>query len=242
MSNKVIIIGATSGMGKRIAELYAEKGWRVGISGRRQDLLDELKNKYPTQVESECFDITKNENIENLQSLIHKIGGSDLLIISAGGGDTSDDLSWELDKWMVDINVNAFVQIANWVFNYFINQGYGHMAVISSIAAYRGNSQAPAYSASKAFQSIYFEGLALKARRARNSEKNITVTCIEPGFVDTKMAKSKKLFWVVPVDKAARQIIRGIERKKRKVYISRRWRIVAWIMKWIPYGIYKRIA
>jgi short-subunit dehydrogenase len=242
MSNKVIIVGATSGMGKRIAELYAEKGWSVGITGRRQDLLDELKNRYPTQVESECFDITKNENTERLQALIQKLGGLDLLIISAGGGDTSDDLRWELDKWMVDINVNGFVQIANWTFNYFIKQGYGHMAVISSIAAYRGNSQAPAYSASKAFQSIYFEGLALKARRARISKKNITVTCIEPGFVDTKMAKSKKLFWVVPVDKAARQIIQGIERKKRKVYISRRWRIVAWIMKWIPYGIYKRIA
>jgi short-subunit dehydrogenase len=242
MSNKVIIVGATSGMGKRIAELYAEKGWRVGITGRRQDLLEELKNRYPDLVESENFDITKNENIERLQSLIQKLGGLDLLIISAGGGDTSDDLSWELDKWMVDINVNGFVQIANWTFNYYMSQGYGHMAVISSIAAYRGNSQAPAYSASKAFQSIYFEGLALKARRARISKKNITITCIEPGFVDTKMAKSKKLFWVVPVDKAARQILRGIERKKRKVYISRRWVIIAWIMKWMPYSIYKRIA
>ena len=216
MSKKVIIVGSTSGMGKRIAELYAEKGWRVGITGRRQDLLDELKQKYPGLVESECFDITKNENISKLQSLIQKLGGLDVLLISAGGGDTSNDLSWELDKWMVDINVNGFVEIANWAFNYFMNQGYGHMAVISSIASYRGNSQAPAYSASKAFQSIYFEGLALKARKARLSKKNITVTCIEPGFVDTKMAKSKKLFWVVPVDKAARQIIRGIERKKRR--------------------------
>ena len=242
MAKKVIIVGSTSGMGKRIAELYAEKGWRVGITGRRQDLLDELKQKYPVLVESECFDITKNENIARLQSLIQKLGGLDLLIISAGGGDTSNDLSWELDKWMVDINVNGFIQIANWTYNYFINQGYGHMAVISSIASYRGNSQAPAYSASKAFQSIYFEGLALKAKKAERSKKNIAVTCIEPGFVDTKMAKSNKLFWVVPVDKAARQIIRGIERKKRKVYISRRWRIIAWIMKWLPYSIYKRIA
>lgn len=242
MVKKVIIVGSTSGMGKRIAELYAEKGWRVGITGRRQDLLDELKQEYPAHFESECFDITQNENIAKLQSLIRKLGGLDLLIISAGGGDTSNDLSWELDKWMVDINVNGFVQIANWTFNYFINQGYGHMAVISSIASYRGNSQAPAYSASKAFQSIYFEGLALKARKAKLSKKNITVTCIEPGFVATKMAKSNKLFWVVPVDKAARQIIRGIERKKRKIYISRRWEIIAWILKWLPYSIYKRIA
>ena len=242
MSKKVIIVGSTSGMGKRIAELYAENGWRVGITGRRQDLLDELKQKYPGLVESECFDITKNENISKLQSLIQKLGGLDVLLISAGGGETSNDLSWELDKWMVDINVNAFIEIANWAFNYFMNQGYGQMAVISSIASYRGNSQAPAYSASKAFQSIYFEGLALKARKARLSKKNITVTCIEPGFVDTKMAKSNKLFWLVPVDKAARQIILGIERKKRKVFISRRWKIIAWILKLLPYSIYKRFG
>ena len=239
MHEKIIIVGATSGMGKRLAEMYAEKGWKVGVTGRRQNLLDELKQKYPDQVEYECFDVTEPESILKIHSLVEKLGGLDVLLISAGGGDISKELSWELDKWMVDINVNGFVQLANWGFNYFIRQGYGHLAVISSIAANRGNSEAPAYSASKAFQSVYFEGLAMKARRLNNK---IIVTCIEPGFVATKMAKSDKLFWVVPVDKAARQIINAIEKKKRKVYISRRWEIIAWIVKQLPYSIYRRIV
>jgi short-subunit dehydrogenase len=226
-------------MGRRLAEMYAEKGWNVGITGRRNILLDELKQNYPEQLQTECFDVTQPDIRFKIESLVEKLGGMDVLLISAGGGEVSTELSWELDKWMVDTNVNGFIQLANWGFNYFLRQGYGQLAVISSIAANRGNSEAPAYSASKAFQSIYFEGLALKAKKLNNK---IIVTCIEPGFVATKLAKSKKLFWVVPVDKAARQIISALEKKKRKVYISRRWGIIAWIAKNLPYSVYRRIV
>lgn len=239
MSKKVIIVGATSGIGRRLAHQYAEKGYKVGATGRRMELLDSLKQRYPQQISIACFDITKTENVTQLELLIKTLDGLDIIIISAGGGDVSKDLSWELDKWMVDINVNGFVQIANWAFNFFMKQGHGQLATISSVAAYRGNASAPAYSAAKAFQSVYFEGLALKANKLN---KNIIVTCIEPGFVATKMAKADKFFWVVPVDKAARQIIKAIEKKKRKAFISRRWRIIAWALKWVPYNLYKRIV
>ena len=111
--------------------------------------------------------------------------------------------------------------------------------VISSIAANRGNSWAPAYSASKSFQSNYFEALAIKAKRMK---KDIGITCIEPGFVVTKMAKGNKQFWVVPLEKAAIQMIAAIKKKKRKVYVSRRWWLVAKLMRLIPFWIYKRIG
>lgn len=239
MSKKVIIVGASSGMGRRIAEIYAENKWRVGVTGRRNNLLYELKRNYPQEVETECFDVTKNENIERLNSLVQKLEGLDLLLISAGGGEISNELDWKIDNWIVQTNVNGFVQIANWAFNYFIQQGHGHLAVISSVASNRGMSRSPAYSASKAFQSNYFEGLSLKAAALK---KNIHITCIEPGFVATKKDNSQKLFWVVPVDKAAKQIVHAIEKKKRKVYISRRWKLVAWMLKWIPYFMYKWVG
>jgi short-subunit dehydrogenase len=73
-------------------------------------------------------------------------------------------------------------------------------------------------------------------------KKNISVTCIEPGFVATKMAKSNRLFWVVPVEKAARQIKSAIQRKKRKAYISRRWCLVARVLRWMPHWLYKKLA
>ena len=234
---KIIIIGATSGIGRRLAEIYSENGNRVGITGRRIELLNEIKNLYPIQIETECFDVTQNENIIRVESLVKKLNGLDLLIYSSGTGEVSIELDWQLDKQTVDTNVNGFVEIANWAFNFFSSQNQGSMAVISSISANRGNSWAPAYSASKAFQSNYFEGLAIKAKRMK---KNITITCIEPGFVDTKMAKGNKRFWVVPVDKAAKQIIHAISRKKRRVYISKRWRLIAFLLDWIPYSILKR--
>ena len=239
IQQKIAIIGATSGIGRRMAELYAEKGHRVGISGRRPELLEEMKQQFPQQIEYECFDVTGKENITKLKALINKIGGLDILIISAGTGEPSKELSWKIDKTTVDTNVNGFVEIANWAFNYFAAQDHGQLVAISSVAAIRGGSWAPAYNASKAFQSNYFEGLSIKARKLR---KDITITCIEPGFVDTKMAKADGIFWLVPLEKAARQIIRGIENKKRKVYISSRWWIIAKLMKYAPFWIYRKIG
>lgn len=236
---KILIVGASSGIGRKMAEHYIEAGNTVGISGRRNYLLNEIQQQFPKNIVTECFDVTKNENIVHLESLVKKLNGLDLLIISAGIGEPDRELKWELDKLMIDTNVNGFAEIANWTFNYFIKQGHGQLVTISSVAAERGNSWAPAYSASKSFQSVYFEGLAMKAQKMK---KNISVTCIEPGYVNTKMAKGNKQFWVVPVEKAARQIIRAIEKKKRKAYISHRWWLIAKLMRVVPYWLYKKFA
>lgn len=240
MPQRIIIIGATSGIGKKMAEMYVKQGHRVGVTGRRDHLLQELKEKFPGQVETENFDVTKNENISRIKSLIDKLGGLDMLVISAGWGQPADELLWDIDEKVLKTNVTGFIEIANWTFNYFIQQNSGQLATISSIAANRGSGWAPAYAASKSFQSVYFEGLAIKARRLK---KNVYVTCIEPGFVNTKMAHGgDKMFWIVPVEKAARQIVRSLSQKKRKVYISRRWWIIAKLMRLMPYFIYKRLG
>ena len=236
---RIIIVGATSGIGRKMAEQYVANGNIVGITGRRKELLDEIENLFPGKIKTERFDVTADENIHRLSSLIQKTGGMDILIYSSGIGEPSKELNWQLDKATVETNVNGFIEIANWGFNYFIKQGHGSMAVISSIAANRGNSWAPAYSASKAFQSNYFEALAIKAKRMK---KDLGITCIEPGFVDTKMAKGNKRFWLVSLDKAARQMITAIEKKKHKVYVSKRWWLVAKLMRWTPFWIYKRIG
>ena len=236
---RIIIVGGTSGIGRKMAELYAGAGNIVGITGRRRELLDEIENIFPGKIKTECFDVTGNENIERLTALIQKTGGLDILVYSSGFGELSKEMDWEIDKPTVDTNVYGFIQITNWAFNYFIRQGHGSMAVISSIAANRGNSWAPAYSASKAFQSNYFEALAIKVKKMK---KDIEVICIEPGFVNTNMAKGYKKFWVVPLEKAARQIISGIEKKKQKVYVSKRWWLVARLMRLTPFWLYKKIG
>jgi short-subunit dehydrogenase len=240
---RVIIIGATSGIGLELAKLYINNGDMVGATGRRAHLLTELQIRYPSQVATECFDVMGSENILHLESLIQKLGGVDTLIYNSGFGDISETLDWSIDKQTTLTNVNGFIEIVNYAFNSFVKKGRGHIAATSSIAAVHGNSHAPAYSASKAFMSTYMEGLHLKAMRLRKKDPtmNINVTDIQPGFVNTKMAKGK-VFWQAPVDKASKQIFTAIQKRKRRVYVTRRWGIIAWLLKHMPYSILKKIG
>ena len=236
---KVIIIGATSGIGRALALRYLKAGHLVGITGRRTHLLDEIKHKYPQQTFTSAFDVTGNENTLHLQQLIDQLQGMDLFIYNSGYGEASKDLNWTVDKKTTLINVNGFAETTNYAFNYFVKQGHGQIAAISSIAAYRGNSWAPAYGASKAYMSSYMEALRIKVYRMKLP---IHITDIQPGFVLTDMAKGNKLFWMAPLEKATTQMIDAIENKKRRVQVTKRWALVAWLLKWLPYSLYKRIG
>src|ERR1700722_5310701 len=202
---KILIIGATSGIGRELARLYAAAGHHVGATGRRQDLLDSLQHEYTDQIFTACYDATAADAAQQLAVLTQRLGGLDLLIFNAGWGDLSETLDWTIDKTTVDININAFLPAIHFGWNHFIRQGHGHLVTISSIAGVRGNRRSPAYSAAKSFQSTYFEGLYIKARKRKIP---LYITDIQPGFIDTKMAKGPR-FWVAPLDKAARQIVRA---------------------------------
>lgn len=236
---KIIIVGASSGIGREIACKYVVNNQLVGVTGRREHLLNELREKFPEQIFISCFDVMGNDNREKIQRLIEELGGLDILIYNSGYGDPSKELEWEIENTTTKTNVNGFVEIVSYAFNYFVQQGYGQIAITSSVAAVRGNSWAPAYSASKAFMSNYAEGLNIKAKRLK---KDIVVTDIRPGFINTKMAKGNGQFWVVPKEKAAEEIIRAIEKKTRVAYITKRWWLVAQVMKLLPYSIYRRIV
>lgn len=237
--NKVIIIGATSGIGRELALLYVGKNWLVGVTGRRKDLLHSLQQDFPDNIITECFDVTEEDNIESIKNLTQQLGGLDLLIYNCGYGEPCEILDWEIDKKTMQTNVNGFTEIVNYTFNYFVVEGKGHIAATSSIAGIRGNSFSPAYSASKAYMSIYMEGLYIKAAKLKLP---IYLTDIQPGFVKTNMAKGNQQFWVATVEKAAKQICTGIQNKKRKIYITKRWWLIAKLMNCMPIALYKRIG
>ena len=235
---KIIIVGATSGIGKEMALRYAQQGHAVAVTGRRENLLEELKKDHP-QIFTAPFDVTCNENRSHLEKLISQMGGLDLIIYNAGFGDPSEQLVPETEITTTKTNVNGFVDVVTFAFNYFVEQGHGQIALTSSIAALRGNSRTPAYSASKAYMSNYAEGLNMKAWRL---QKKIFVTDIKPGFIKTKMAKGHGQFWVASTQKAARQIMKAIEKKRRVAHITKRWWLIAQFLKILPYAVYKRIA
>ncbi len=235
---KIVIIGATSGIGRELARLYAGAGHLVGASGRRQELLYSLQLEYPNHIVTECYDVTGVGATGHLEALVRKLGGLDLLIYNSGYGELTDKLDWAVDKETVDINVNGFLEAIHYGWRYFVEQGHGHLAVTSSVASIRGNRHSPAYSASKSFSKHVFRGLHIKARRLKIP---LYLTDIRPGFVDTKMAKGPR-FWVAPVGKAARQIVQALEKKRWRVYITRRWWLIAKLAKWIPDFIYHRVG
>ncbi len=236
---RAIVVGATSGIGRQLALLLADAGYMVGATGRRLQLLEELKVEKPGNIITSCFDITHiNEVNDRLDQLTEKLGGLDLLILSSGTGDINKALHFRIEKHTIDVNVSGFTAVSDWAFNYFRHQQSGQLAAITSIAGIRGSKMAPAYNASKAYQVNYLEGLRQKAK---NLKMPIHITDVRPGFVKTDMAKGEGVFWVAPVEKAARQIFRAIMNKRDVVYITKRWRLIAALFRLIPGSIYKRM-
>lgn len=236
---KAIIIGATSGIGKRLAEILAQHHYKVGITGRRSELLNDLKLQKPNSFYTNTFDITNTTVIpECLEKLVQELGGLDLMIICSGTGDLNENLDFEIEKRTAETNVIGFTCVANWAFNYFEKQNSGHLVSITSVGGLRGSRMAPAYNATKAYQMNYLEGLRQKAK---NLKSEIFVTDIRPGFVDTVMAKGEGLFWVATADKASQQIFKAIQNKREIVYVTKRWALIAAILKRIPRAVYNRM-
>lgn len=235
---KAIIIGATSGIGKELAGVLSQNGYIVGSVGRRTHLLNEFKIEFPDSF-IKSIDVSKtSEAINQFKELISEMNGVDLVVISSGVGFIDHNLQWSQEKETIDVNVSGFTAMANVAMHHFLSKGSGHLVSISSIAAIRGDGDSPAYSASKAFVSNYMTGLRKKVFKARET---IVLTDIQPGFVDTKMAKGEGLFWVASPKKAAQQIYNAIKKKKKHAYITKRWRIIGWLMKVLPELIYNRL-
>jgi len=236
---KAIIIGASSGIGKELAKVLSQNGYAVGLTGRRIELLNSLKNELPTQSFVKAMDVSQTDKaIQQLTELIGEMNGVELIVIGAGVGFINTELEWEKEKATIETNVAGFAAMANVAVQHFLEQRVGHLVGISSIAALRGSGGAPAYNASKAFVSNYLEGLQQKFI---NLKLPIVVTDVKPGFVDTAMAQGEGLFWVAPPEKAARQIYKTIKARRNHAYVTKRWRLIGLLLKLMPNYIYNRI-
>jgi len=234
-----IVVGATSGIGRSLAKLLVENGYKVGITGRRIKLLEAIKAENPNRYVVKTFDISDTKKIENqLIDITLELGNLYLLIISSGTGELNEKLDFEIEKSTIETNVGGFTAIADWAFNYFQAQKSGHLAAISSIAGLRGSHHAPSYSASKAYQINYLEGLRQKAKKIALP---IYITDIRPGFVDTNMAKGDGKFWVASVEKASKQVFNSILAKRKIAYVTKRWKLIALLLKLAPNWLIERL-
>jgi short-subunit dehydrogenase len=236
---KAIIIGASSGIGKALARILAREGYAVGLVARRLPLLLALQQEIGDTAFVKPIDISRTvDAMSRLSELIQQMGGVDLIVMSAGTGFINPGLDWDKENETIAVNVAGVAAMVNVAMHYFLEKGFGHVVNISSIAALRGNRSAPAYGASKAFESNYMEGLRQKVAKLGLP---ITITDIQPGFVDTAMAQGEHLFWVASPEKAAMQIYHAIQRKRKHTYVTRRWRLFAWLIKCLPDSLYHRL-
>ena len=233
---KAIIIGASSGIGEATARELAKRGYIVGLTARRYWLLEAIKKDIKTACFIEKMDVSKPEEAQALlKNLITKMDGVDIIILCAGTGNCC--MSWEKQKEIIDVNIVGFTALATTATDYFMSKNSGHLVGLSSIVGLRPFADSTVYSASKAYISFYLNGLREKLKRL---DKDITVTEIQPGLVNTMMGRCSD-FWKATPEKAAVQICDAIEQKKEHAYITKRWRLIAWIFKLLPDWLFYKI-
>ena len=237
-SRTAVIVGASSGIGEALAHQLNREGWRLALLARRLDRLEAMRQTLAPETVVRSFDVTHGDAATIFEEVLDELHGVDLVIISAGTGHLNRDLDPELDSDTVTVNVLGFMTIAQVAMRYFLRRGRGHLVGISSVAALRGVGDAAAYSASKAFQSIYLDGLR---DLTRHRGLPIAVTEVQPGFVDTAMMKTERPLpavarWllVASPDRAAQQIVRAVRKRAKHVYITRRYGLIAFVLKLLP--------
>ena len=238
MSLKAIVIGASSGIGEALVRKLAQDGYQVGLLARRLDKLSEIQDSISSKTYVAKIDISKPEEaVSVLDGLILEMGSVDLIVINAGIRIPNVEFDLHAELKTIDVNVSGFVAMANVSVKYFLKHNRGHLVGISSIASIKGAWKSSAYNASKSFVSIYMQGL-----RQRLFGTGVFVTDIRPGFVETSMISNVKYkFWVSTPQKAAIQILEAVKKKKKVVYITGRWKLIAVFLKLIPENIYNAI-
>jgi short-subunit dehydrogenase len=235
-----VVTGASSGIGWSLAKRLASAGYKVGLLARRQEklvaLADEIRQAGSTAAVAAADVGDRDQVLAAVQSLRQELGPVDLMIANAGVGMPTllDPLNIGDIELMVRVNVLGVVYSIEGVLPEMLQRGRGHLAAVSSLAAYKGLPGESAYCASKAAVNVYLEGLRIHLRG-----KGIAVTTICPGFVRTPMTAANEFHMpgLLEADEAARRIVRAL-RRRRKVYnfpvgLSLLMKLTRWLPDWI---------
>lgn len=234
---RVIIIGASSGMGQEVAKLFIADGCMVGVAARREDRLMALKQLAPDRVEVATIDVTADDAASRLRQLIDRLGGMDLYFHVSGIGKQNRTLTHDIELNTVNTNGMGFTRMIGEAYRYFAERGEGHIAALTSIAGTKGLGPAPSYSATKAMQNVYLQALEQQAN-ARGLK--IRFTDIRPGFVDTDLLKGDFSYpMMLKPEKVARSIYRAINSKRHVKVIDWRYAILTAFWRRIPRPLWR---
>ncbi len=242
--NRVILItGASSGIGKALALRLGQRGAKVGLVARRKELLEEIQTALAGAAGSQAHcaiavaDVSKRDEMQAAaQSIREQLGPIDFLIANAGVGTPTllDPLNIKDVERMFRVNVFGVVYAIEAVLPEMLKRKTGHIAAVSSIAAFKGLPGESGYCASKAAVNTYCEGLRIQLR-----EHGIPVTVLCPGFVETPMTAVNNFHmpFLISAEKAADWILWAIRKRKKVCRFPRRmsWsmRLISWLPDWV---------
>lgn len=240
-SKKIIIVGASSGIGAALAELLLKQGHRVALVARREQKLHQVAQAQSENAIIYSHDVAETSQAASVfQQAVDEMGGLDEIYFCAGimPAVEIDEYNTNKDSQIMQINTLGAIAWLNPAADYFQKQGFGKIIGISSVAGDRGRVGNPVYNTSKAALTTYLEAI-----RNRLNKKGVSVTTIKPGFIDTEMTRGLTgLFWLISAEKAAQIILQATAKNKSTVYVPYRWQFVMLIIRHIPSFIFKKLS
>lgn len=245
MTQTVLIVGASRGIGAALAHEFAARGLQLGLLARSQAQLDalaaDLRQAHGVRVETASLDVADRDAVAPvLEALMARFGTVDIVVANAGvlGWRKAGDGNVAEDRRIIETNLLGAIAVIDAAVAQFKRQGRGQVVGISSISAYRGIPGSGAYSASKAALTNYLEALRLEL-----AGKGIDVTVVHPGFVKTDIGPNmdKYPFAAEPA-KVAKEIADGIARRRKNLIVPRfPWSLVLPALKLLPDSVIRKV-
>lgn len=241
----ILIVGATSAIAHETAKCFAREGAHLFLVGRTAEKLtaeaNDLKVRGAALVETFQLDLNDLErHQELLDRAIETLGGLDMLLIAHGTLGDQRKCEQSVEETLKEINTNALsvISLLTLSANYFVRQGRGCIAVISSVAGDRGRQSNYVYGTAKAAVSTFLQGL-----RNRLAKSGVAVVTIKPGIIDTPMTASiKKGLLTAHPRGVGEGIYRAMRQGKEVVYLPWFWRPIMFIVRAIPEPLFKKLS
>ena len=234
---KIWITGASSGIGKALALKFAEENWKVAISARRKELLDQIAEN--ENISSFPLDVTDDNKVQEVFSnILSEFKGIDLCVFCSGAYDPK--LEQEINKQQIrkimDINFFGVLNCVKAVEDYFKNKKKGQISIVSSVAAYRGLPNSSGYGPSKAALTNLTESLYFDFKK-----HNVRISLISPGFIKTPLTNQNtfNMPFIKSPTFAANKIYNGLIKSNAfEIHFPKELTILLKILRILPYQIY----
>ena len=234
---KIWITGASSGIGKALAEKFALEGWKVAISARRKEILEKMANN--ENISSYPLDVTNQDQIDSVfKNIISDFGYLDLCVFSSGTYDPKleQEINIKQNQFVMETNFFGVLYCIKSVEKYFKDKKAGHISIVSSIAAYRGLPNSSGYGPSKAALSNLTESLYFDFKK-----HNVRISLISPGFIKTPLTDKNqfKMPFIKSPEFAAEKIFNGLTKTKVfEIHIPKALTIILKFLRILPYKVY----